>query len=67
MGPSRETVTLHEPRAVPIAAGTSLMCQPRGRKCQVPDCHTVLSRYNPSETCARHAGWQDAPTRRRTD
>lgn len=29
------------------------------RTCAADDCHTVLSRYNPSACCALHAGWKD--------
>lgn len=33
------------------------------RRCIVDECDTVLSRYNPSKTCAVHAGWRDTRQR----
>jgi hypothetical protein len=33
------------------------------RRCCVEGCETLLSRYNPSSTCAVHAGWQDTRQR----
>jgi hypothetical protein len=33
------------------------------RRCIVDECDTVLSRYNPSTTCAVHAGWRDTRQR----
>jgi hypothetical protein len=33
------------------------------RTCAADECATVLSRYNPSSTCAVHAGWKDTRQR----
>jgi hypothetical protein len=30
------------------------------RRCEIPDCLTRLSRYNPSTVCGAHGGWQRA-------
>jgi len=35
---------------------------PAGRRCGARDCGTVLSRYNPTSTCAPHGGWTETVT-----
>lgn len=52
---------LRAARSARLERGTPAPQQRAGRRCAVPGCDTLLSRYNPSETCARHAGWQDEP------
>lgn len=32
---------------------------PRGRKCCVKGCKTILSQYNGTNRCAVHLGWDD--------
>jgi hypothetical protein len=50
---------LRTARSAKLENGKALAQQPRNRRCRVAACDTVLSRYNPSPTCARHQGWQD--------
>jgi hypothetical protein len=50
---------LRTARSAKLERGRPVAQQRLNRRCRVPGCHTVLSRYNPSRTCARHAGWQD--------
>jgi hypothetical protein len=38
---------------------------PGNRRCSHPECTVVLSRYNPSTTCAQHGGWQDPESKGR--
>lgn len=53
---SRHSVLMHGERQPQHGAG---------RSCAVEGCVTKLSRYNPSPTCAVHAGWQDTRVRQR--
>jgi hypothetical protein len=50
---------LRTARTAKLERGTPARQHPTGRRCAARQCGTVLSRYNPSDTCARHAGWQD--------
>jgi hypothetical protein len=56
--------TLHLSRATRLETGRPRELASRGRQCDHPGCRTVLSRYNPSPTCAAHDGWKDDPSRR---
>jgi hypothetical protein len=47
------------PAPRPLTNGAPQDDYGRGRTCASPDCATRLSRYNPSDVCARHAGWTD--------
>ena len=60
----RSTVSMKSSSARPLLAGAPLERQTTVRTCTHQDCHTRLSRYNPSPMCGEHAGWQDAPARR---
>lgn len=62
----RSSVQLRQSAARPLLAGAPLERSSAGRTCDHDDCHTRLSRYNPSALCGEHAGWQDAERRRRT-
>jgi hypothetical protein len=53
------TPQLRTARTVKLERGTPVRQQARGRTCAMPSCGTLLSRYNPSSTCTRHAGWKD--------
>lgn len=59
----RQTPQLRRSRHQPIASGEHVSEHGRHRQCSVLGCETHLSRYNPSDTCASHQGWED--TRRR--
>ncbi len=59
----RHTPQLRHSRHQVMTSGDQVTDHGRHRRCSVPDCDTVLSRYNPSDECATHQGWQD--TRRR--
>lgn len=50
-----------------LLSGEPLDTAAVGRACAAAGCTTVLSRYNPSDVCAAHAGWRDPelPRRRR--
>jgi hypothetical protein len=54
---------LRQSRHQPVVAGDRLENFGRQRTCVADDCATVLSRYNPSSTCAVHAGWKDTRQR----
>lgn len=54
---------LRQPRHERVVSGDRLDDYGAARTCYVPDCETVLSRYNPSATCAIHAGWKDTRQR----
>ena len=56
---------LHRGTARPLLAGEPLEQHVGGRTCGQDDCHTRLSRYNPSNVCAEHAGWRDVRAGRR--
>ena len=58
------SVQLRSSAARPLLAGAPMDRNPSARTCGRDDCHTRLSRYNPSPMCGEHACWQDAPTRR---
>ena len=60
------SVQLRHSSARPLLAGVPLEQQANGRTCGHDDCHTRLSRYNPSTVCAEHAGWRDATRRPRS-
>lgn len=59
----RQTPQLRQSRHHAISSGDHVQEHGTGRTCNYLDCSTVLSRYNPSPTCAVHRGWED--TRRR--
>jgi hypothetical protein len=59
------TVQLRRSRHTAVQAVTTVSTHGRDRACHAPGCETRLSRYNPSETCSRHAGWQDPRQRSR--
>jgi hypothetical protein len=52
-------------RAMKLASGDRLDVFGDERTCTAADCRVRLSRYNPAEKCAQHAGWID-PVRRRS-
>lgn len=54
---------LRQSRHQRVVGGARLAQFGDQRRCCVDGCHTVLSRYNPSETCAVHAGWKDTRQR----
>lgn len=60
----RTTPQLRRSRHVQLHHGAKVEAYTSRRRCIAPDCDTVLSRYNPSDTCAAHAGWQDTRQRR---
>lgn len=55
----RETVQLRHARYSALERGGRRDRFDAARRCATPGCTTVLSRYNPSPTCAAHEGWQD--------
>lgn len=55
----RETIQLRQTRYAPLERGERVDQAESKRECAAPGCATMLSRYNPSETCASHRGWQD--------
>jgi hypothetical protein len=54
---------LRQSRHQRVVAGEQLQDYGAERTCIVEECATVLSRYNPSTTCAVHAGWKDTRQR----
>ncbi|CAN5900384.1 hypothetical protein BH23ACT10_BH23ACT10_10570 [soil metagenome] len=54
---------LRQSRHQRVVAGERLQNFGASRRCPVEECGTVLSRYNPSLTCAVHAGWRDTRQR----
>ncbi|HUH08387.1 MAG TPA: hypothetical protein VML96_11380 [Egibacteraceae bacterium] len=40
-----------------LVSGNPMLRDSEERHCAHPECVTVLSRYNPSGTCATHGGW----------
>ena len=54
---------LRQPRHQRVVAGDELQDFGVARQCPVEGCGKVLSRYNPSTTCAVHAGWKDTRQR----
>ena len=59
----RNTPQLRQSRHHSLTHGNGLRRFEEGRRCSAEDCETVLSRYNPSMTCAAHAGWRDTKGR----
>jgi len=57
------TPQLHHSRAVPLAPGNTRLATKPPRTCSSDGCETKLSRYNPSNTCTSHSGWQDTRVR----
>lgn len=55
--------SLRHSRHQRVVAGDRLENYGAARTCCAPNCRTVLSRYNPSDTCAIHAGWEDTRQR----
>ena len=60
----RSTPQLRRSRHQSIQVGERIEQHGSDRRCQARGCETKLSRYNPSTTCATHAGWAD--TRKRS-
>ena len=60
----RSHVHPHHSRHMVLRHGSQLSLAPITRECSEPSCMTVLSRYNPSETCTLHHGWRDTRQRR---
>lgn len=56
---------LRQSRHALLAHGERQSQHGTDRCCAVEGCMTKLSRYNPSPTCAVHAGWKDARIRQR--
>jgi hypothetical protein len=55
-------------RALTVLSGPAIEQFDQGRSCAHPTCNSVLSRYNPNDTCAAHGGWrQDRAVRKRQD
>lgn len=54
---------LRQSRHQRVVAGDRLENYGERRRCEADDCTTVLSRYNPSSTCASHSGWKDTRQR----
>lgn len=54
---------LRQSRHQRVVAGDRLQNFGATRRCPIDGCGTVLSRYNPSTTCAVHAGWKDTRQR----
>lgn len=60
----RNTVRLHQSRHIQLLQGARLTSSSTRRRCEIEDCETLLSRYNPSTTCTVHEGWRDTRQRR---
>lgn len=60
----RQTVQLRNSRHLRIDDADALASFGEKRRCEVPECTTVLSRYNPSLRCSAHQGWEDPRKRR---
>lgn len=54
---------LRQSRHQRVVGGERLENFGQERTCIADECGTVLSRYNPSSTCAVHAGWKDTRQR----
>jgi hypothetical protein len=54
---------LRQARHQRVVSGDQIPSFGVARHCPVEGCGTVLSRYNPSATCAVHAGWKDTRQR----
>lgn len=63
MVPNSAQPHLRQSRHQRVVSGEQLQNFGASRCCPVNDCGTVLSRYNPSTTCAVHAGWRDTRQR----
>ena len=59
------TVSPRESRAVALQSGAPMAAYGERRPCRVPECASLLSRYNPADTCGVHRGWGGSPTPRR--
>jgi hypothetical protein len=59
------SVQLRRSRHTAVQPVTIVTTHGSDRRCSAPTCQTKLSQYNPSETCSRHAGWQDPRKRSR--
>jgi hypothetical protein len=59
----RQTPQLRRSRHQSITGGEEVQDHGRNRQCSASGCDTRLSRYNPSATCATHAGWEDSKRR----
>lgn len=59
----RQTPQLRRSRHQAVSSGDHVTEHGRHRRCLAPNCDTVLSRYNPSDSCATHQGWEDARQR----
>jgi hypothetical protein len=57
---NRQTPQLRRARYESLSgAVTPMVHRQTGRRCSAPGCTTVLSRYNPSDRCSAHLGWED--------
>ena len=54
---------LRQSRHRRVVGGDELDDYGVARTCAAENCGTVLSRYNPSSSCAVHAGWKDTRQR----
>ena len=45
--------------ARPLESGKPLSTWGVQRRCTAPGCDTLLSRYNPADTCTSHGGWRN--------
>lgn len=52
-------------RAITLRGGVALAQFEEGRRCSHPACDSLLSRYNPNDTCAAHGGWRTEAQRHR--
>ena len=59
----RSVPQLRQSRHSSLVNGDGVRRFEKGRRCTAEGCDTVLSRYNPSPTCATHAGWRDTKER----
>lgn len=59
----RSTPQLRHSRHTALSRGDTVRHFEKGRRCIAEGCETLLSRYNPSSTCAAHAGWRDTKER----
>ena len=59
------TVSPRDGRAMKLASGDKLDVFGDERTCSAQECRVRLSRYNPADKCAQHAGWME-PVKRRS-
>lgn len=59
MGSAYSTPRRRTPRYERLVNGKAVTASGGQRHCSHPECTTMLSRYNPDETCNLHGGWTD--------